>query len=105
MWGLPRPGGGTDTQGLVGHVQPACGEKPPRAFRQAGDVIDTNMLMYKPPHGPDTNAFSPTHISRSCQASIYNLPHRDTHPFSPPGRAAENPEGATRESVRHPPAC
>lgn len=99
--GSTEAGGGTDMQRLVGHVRPACGEKPPRAFRQADDAIGMNTLTYEPPHGPDTNAFSPTHISRSCQASIYILPHRGTHPFAPPGRAAENPELAASASVTH----
>lgn len=82
---------GQTRRGLVGRVRPAGGEEPWRAFRQAGDATDTNALGCEPPHGPDTNTFSPTHTSRSCQASVDILAHGDTHPFAPPGRAAEKP--------------
>ena len=76
---VQRPGGGTDAQGLVGHVRqsnlrPAHGGKPRGAFRQVDGVICTNARL-QPTHAPDTSAFSPAHVSRSCQAS-HPRPHR-----------------------------
>lgn len=101
---MQRPGGGMDTQGLVGHVRllnldPACSGKPLGAFRQVDDVTHTNMLAWKPTHTPDTSAFSPTHISRSCH--LHPHPQSHTHPLAPPGRAAENPVLAASTSVIH----
>ena len=106
---MQRLGGGTDAQGLVGHVRqsslhPARGGKPRGAFRQVDDVIDTNMLAYKPMHAPDTSVFSPTHISRSCQAAhLHPHPRSCTHPVAPAGSTAENPVPAPSKSVRHSP--
>ena len=80
-----RPGQGTDAQGLVGHVRqsnlhPARGGNPRGAFRQVDGMIGTSACL-QPTHAPDTSAFSPAHVSRSCQAShpFYHL-----HPLLPP---------------------
>ena len=74
-----RPGQGTDAQGLVGHVRqsnlhPARGGNPRGAFRQVDGMIGTSACL-QPTHAPDTSAFSPAHVSRSCQAS-HPRPHR-----------------------------
>lgn len=101
-----KAGGGTIMWGLVGHVRqlsldPSWSGKPPGVFRQVDDVTDTNTLAYKPTHAPDTSTFSPTHTSRSCQAShLHPHPQSHTHPLAPLGRAAENPVLASSKSVR-----